>query len=98
MTASPARQLFIDSALKDGWAAFQRAPWTFVGFVLLSGVLSQLAGLIPFNIGIIQILVNLWATVGLVRGAWIALEGGRPVSYTHLRAHETSLSRMPSSA
>jgi len=94
MTASPARQLSIDSALKDGWAAFQRAPWTFVGFVLLSGVLSQLAGLIPFDIGIIQILVNLWATVGLVRGAWIALEGGRPTFDDFTRWNWGALGRL----
>jgi len=94
MTASPASPLSIDSALKDGWAAFKRAPWTFVGFALLSGVLSQLAGLIPFDPFIIQIVVNLWATIGMIRGAWIALEGGRPTFDDFTRWDWSALGRL----
>ena len=80
MAPTPANQLSIDQALKDGWAAFRRSPWAFVGFALLSGFLWFLAALIPIPIvdNIVTTLVVLWATVGGVRGAWIALEGGRP--------------------
>ena len=78
MTTSPAHQLTIERALHDGWAAFKRAPWFFVGFVLLGGVLSQIGSLIPVVGVVIAVLVNLWITAGLVRGSWIALEGGKP--------------------
>lgn len=94
MTTSPASPLSIDSALKDGWAAFKRAPWTFVGFALVSGVLSQLAGLIPFDPFIIQIVVNLWATIGMIRGAWIALAGGRPTFDDFTRWDWSALGRL----
>ena len=78
MTTSPAHQLTIERALNDGWAAFKRAPWLFVGFFLLGWVLSQIGSLIPVVGVVIAVLVNLWITAGLVRGSWIALEGGTP--------------------
>ena len=78
MTPSPTHQLTIERALNDGWMAFKRAPWLFVRFVLFGGVLSQLGSLIPVAGVVIAILVNLWITAGLVRGSWIALEGGTP--------------------
>lgn len=96
MAPTPANQLSIDQALKDGWAAFQRSPWAFVGFVLLSGFLWYLAALIPIPIvnNIVTTLVVLWATVGVVRGAWIALEGGRPRFDDFTRLEWSSLWRL----
>lgn len=97
-TPSAASRLQIDRAVRDGWAAFCRAPWPFVLFTLLSGALAlafqtlaNLAALPEANqppalvivlttlVGSLgYLLVNLWGLVGLIRGAWTALEGGRP--------------------
>ena len=33
-------------AIEDGWAAFARAPWTFLLFELLAGGLAVLCGLL----------------------------------------------------
>ena len=72
-------QLSVGTAISDGWTAFRRAPWSFVGFALVSGMLSSLADLIPSVGGLIAtILIDLWGTVGVLRGAWIALDGGQP--------------------
>ena len=73
-------QLSIGTAIQEGWAAFRRAPWNFVGFVLLSGVLSQLLAVLPLpGVGsLLSALVNLWGAVGLIRGSWIALNGEAP--------------------
>ena len=72
-------QLSVGAAISDGWTAFRQAPWSFVGFVLVSGMLSSLADLIPsFGGFIATALVDLWGTVGVIRGAWIALDGGQP--------------------
>ncbi|MFN6345870.1 MAG: hypothetical protein ACK4V5_15075 [Cyanobium sp.] len=100
MAFTPAGQprLQLDQALRDGWAAFCRAPWPFVLFTLISGALSlafqalaNLASLpeasqppavlvvLATLVGSLgHLLVSLWGTVGLIRGAWSALEGGRP--------------------
>jgi uncharacterized membrane protein len=51
--------------------------------LLLSLLLSMLA-----------LLVNLWGIAGLVRGAWIALEGGRPRLSTLLHWDGTALRRL----
>jgi hypothetical protein len=97
-TPSAASRLQIDQAVRDGWAAFCRAPWPFVLFTLVSGALAlafqtlaNLASLPEANqppalvivlatlVGSLgYLLVNLWGLVGLIRGAWTALEGGRP--------------------
>ena len=75
MTSSSARSLDVGLAIREGWKAFCRAPWPFVGFIVLTQILSQIAVLIP-GIGLLlSIVVNLWGGVGLIRGAWIALEG-----------------------
>ena len=78
--SSERAQLFIGTAIEEGWTAFRRAPWTFVGFVLLTGVLSQLLAVLPLpGVGsLLSALVNLWGAVGLVRGSWIALNGEAP--------------------
>jgi uncharacterized membrane protein len=107
MASTPAGQppLQLDQALRDGWAAFCRAPWPFVLFTLISGALSlafqalaNLASLpeasqppavlvvLATLVGSLgHLLVTLWGTVGLIRGAWSALEGGRPTlgSFLH---------------
>ena len=78
--SSERAQLSIGTAIQEGWAAFRRAPWCFVGFVLLSGVLSQLLAVLPLpGVGsLLSALVNLWGAVGLIRGSWIALNGEAP--------------------
>ena len=67
------------TALQDGWTTFRRTPWTFVFFALFTFVLSTLVDWLPGLAGIIvSTLVDLWATVGLIRGAWLGLNGERP--------------------
>ena len=107
MASTPAGQprLQLDQALRDGWAAFCRAPWPFVLFTLISGALSlafqalaNLASLpeasqppavlvvLATLVGSLgHLVVTLWGTVGLVRGAWSDLEGGRPNLGSFLR-------------
>lgn len=71
--------LSVGTALQDGWATFRRTPWTFVFFALFAFVLSTLADLIPGLAGsIATTLVDLWATVGLIRGAWLGMNGSSP--------------------
>ena len=54
-------------------------PWTFVFFALFAFVLSTVVDRLPGVAGIIvSTLVDLWATVGLIRGAWLGLNGQRP--------------------
>ena len=66
--SSERAQLFIGTAIEEGWTAFRRAPWSFVGFVLLTGVLSQLLAVLPLpGVGsLLSALVNLWGAVGLI--------------------------------
>ena len=71
-------ELSVGTAIQEGWRAFRLAPWVFVGFVLLSALLAQLANLIPVLGALVATLVNLWGGVGLIRGSWIALEGTAP--------------------
>ena len=71
--------LSVGTALRDGWTTFRRMPWTFVFFALFAFVLSTVVDLLPGFAGIIvSTLVDLWATVGLIRGAWLGLNGQRP--------------------
>ena len=90
-------RLDVGAALRDGWAAFGRAPWILSGFLLLmvafnlllealqTTLTSVVADLPPFFqlAPLLCVLVswalNLWTMVGLVRGAWITLEGRRPM-------------------
>ena len=71
-------ELSFRAAIQDGWLAFRLAPWAFVGFVLLSSILAQLANLIPLLGALVASLVNLWGGVGMIRGSWIALGGKSP--------------------
>ena len=67
------------TALQDGWTTFRRTPWTFVFFALFTFVLSTVVDWLPGLAGIVvSALVDLWATVGLIRGAWLGLNGERP--------------------
>ncbi|MEB3302646.1 MAG: hypothetical protein VKN56_11830 [Cyanobacteriota bacterium] len=117
MNAPPLHpRLDVGLALREGWQAFQRAPWPFVGFSLLLTAL-QLAlqalqppfsvdklpaplnpetaatdwlallpwlryGIVSFCLLVFNVLagvvLNLWGTCGMVRGAWLALGGTRP--------------------
>ncbi len=71
--------LSVGTALEDGWTTFRLTPWTFVFFALFAFVLSTVVDLLPGFAGIIvSTLVDLWATVGLIRGAWLGLNGQRP--------------------
>jgi hypothetical protein len=90
--ASPT--LDIGAALREGWQAFRRSPWVFVGFSLMVSVLgavgqslqnlgvaedaTQPARLIGFAATLAVLVLNLWALQGLIRGAWLALEGRKP--------------------
>lgn len=90
--ASPT--LDIGAALRDGWQAFRRSPWVFVGFSLMVSVLgavgqslqnlgvaedaAQPARLIGFAATLAVMVLNLWALQGLIRGSWLALEGKKP--------------------
>lgn len=96
--------LQVIEAVKQGWQAFARAPWVFVGFTLLAGVLNSVCTLIQGQVepdgaamlttvevvrlvvgSILSVLVSLWSTTGLVRGAWSALCGGKPALGTFTR-------------
>ncbi len=71
--------LSVGTALQDGWTTFRRTPWTFVFFALFAFVLSTVVDLLPGIAGyIVSSLVDLWATVGLIRGAWLGLNRERP--------------------
>ncbi|KEF43134.1 MAG: hypothetical protein ER33_02730 [Cyanobium sp. CACIAM 14] len=96
--------LQVIGAVTEGWQAFARAPWVFVVFTLLAGVLSSLCSLIQGRVEpdavmtvsgvqvirsligtVLGVMVSLWSTTGLIRGAWTALAGGRPVLGTFTR-------------
>ncbi len=110
MTISPVpspqgcASLQVIEAVRQGWQAFARAPWVFIGFTLLAGVLSSLCSLIQGRVdsdeaavvttvqlvrmlvgSILSVLVSLWSTTGLIRGAWSALAGGKPTLGTFIR-------------
>lgn len=77
--APSAARLSVQTALNDGWFAFRRAPWTFVGFCLLWMLLSSAVDYIPSLAGVIaSTIVDIWGTIGVLRGGWIALDGNKP--------------------
>ena len=95
MTTAPSNgRLHVLRAVEDGWSAFTKAPWSFILFTLLVGILSVIFQLVanapstyiegPIVIlltitGVIgSVLINLWGVIGMVRGSWIALEGTKP--------------------
>jgi len=95
MTTAPSNgRLHVLRAVEDGWSAFTKAPWSFILFTLLVGILSVIFQLVanapstyiegPIVIlltitGLIgSVLINLWGVIGMVRASWIALEGTKP--------------------
>lgn len=90
-------RLNVGDAIHDGWLAFSRSPWAFVGFALLVTLAQLLCQPLQARIGTgnqlstnpfdwvlylvgaaASLTAYLWGAVGLVRGAWEALEGGDP--------------------
>ena len=87
--------LSVGTALQDGWTTFRRTPWTFVFFALFTFVLSTVVDWLPGLVGIIvSALVDLWATVGLIRGAWLGLNGERPTFGDLIKIDVPSLWRL----
>jgi len=78
-TAPSTAGLSVGKALQDGWQVFRRCPWPFAFFTLFALVLSTAVDLIPDLPRIPRLisssLVDLWASVGLIRGAWLGQEG-----------------------
>ena len=104
LTPSGSGRLQVLHAVEEGWGAFCRAPWAFLLFQALAGLVllpflaltgvggarlaevEELMGVHPTGawlaliVGVIgYVIVALWTLVGLTRGAWIALEGRKPV-------------------
>lgn len=90
-------RLDLGLAIEEGWAAFRRAPWSFVAFALLLTLLTLACSPLQDRISsdgqlstraldwllavlglALRLLISLWGTVGLVRGAGQALDGGHP--------------------
>jgi hypothetical protein len=72
-------KLSVRTAIKDGWQVFRCNPWPFAFFALFALVLSSAVDLIPDLPHIPRLisssLVDLWASVGLIRCAWLGLDG-----------------------
>lgn len=107
------RPLDIGAAIGDGWQAFCRAPWPFIGFTLVVGVLNSLCSLLqgvgqgspeePVTLPILllsivgsvaSIVVSLWGSTGMIRGAWQALEGRKPTFGSFIRWDGAALRRL----
>ena len=78
-TAPSPAGLSVGKALREGWQGFRRSPWPFAFFALIALVLSTAIDLIPDLPRIPRLIgssmVDLWASVGLIRGAWLGLDG-----------------------
>ena len=72
-TAPSPAGLSVGQALQDGWQGFRISPWPFAFFALFALVLSTAVDLIPVLPRLPRLigssLVDLWASVGLIRGA-----------------------------
>ncbi len=102
-TTPTGSSLQVLKAVEDGWNAFCKAPWSFLLFQILVGVvtlpfigiaalggtriaavkevawLHPVLGYLLLVVGLIgYIIVVLWGIVGLIRGAWTALDGQKP--------------------
>lgn len=107
-SASP--RLDLGAALQEGWRAFCRSPWAFVGFSLLVSLVglvgqslqslgsSEAASLPQQLIALLATLgvlvLNLWGIQGLIRGAWLALEGRRPAFSDFTRWNGSGMLRL----
>lgn len=119
LTPSGSGRLQVLHAVEEGWGAFCRAPWAFLLFQALAGLvvlpfvlltavgaarlaeLEELMGIHPVGawIGLIAgvvgyVIVALWTLVGLTRGAWIALEGRKPVFADFTRWDRSAAARL----
>ena len=71
--------LSLGQALQDGWQVFRRSPWPFVGFVLLSFGCNLALDWLPAPANrLTSGLINLWVSIGLMRGVWLGLQGKQP--------------------
>jgi len=118
-TTPTGSSLQVLKAVEDGWNAFCKAPWSFLLFQILVGVVTlpfigiawwgnsritaveENAGLAPILgylllvVGLIgYIIVVLWGIVGVIRGAWTALEGRKPDFAVFTRWDQTSSWRL----
>ena len=72
-------RLAVGLAIQEGWQTFRRSPWPFVFFAVAAFILSTLVDQLPGITGLIATtLVDLWASIGLMRGAWLGLNGKSP--------------------
>ena len=78
-TATSPTGFSVGKALQDGWQGFRRSPWPFVGFVLLSFGCSLALDWLPAPAdSLANGLINLWVSIGLMRGVWLGLQGKQP--------------------
>ena len=78
-TATSPTGFSVGKALQDGWQVFRRSPWPFVGFVLLSFGCSLALDWLPAPAdSLANGLINLWVSIGLMRGVWLGLQGKQP--------------------
>ena len=96
MSDSPTQSsLSVGIAIQESWQTFKRTPWPFVFFALLAFILSTLVDQIPNPVGYIATtLVDLWATIGIMRGVWIGLNGDRPQFGDFLRINPAATWRL----
>ena len=118
-TTPTGSSLQVLKAVEDGWNAFCTAPWSFLLFQILVGVvtlpfigiaalggtriaavkevawLHPVLGYLLLVVGLIgYIIVVLWGIVGLIRGAWTALDGQKPAFAVFTRWDQTSSWRL----
>ena len=87
--------LSIGQALQDGWQVFRRSPWPFVGFVLLSFGCSLALDWLPAPIdSLANGLINLWVSIGLMRGVWLGLQGKKPSFGDLIKLHPGAIWRL----
>lgn len=72
----------VKQSLQEGWRAFGRAPLWFVGFGLLVlallGLSLRMVPWPPLAAHLAALLLALWGSTGLLRGAAVAVDGSRP--------------------
>ena len=78
-TATSPTGFSVGKALQDGWQVFRRSPWPFVGFVLLCFGRNLALDWLPTPADrLANGLINLWVSIGLMRGVWLGLQGKQP--------------------
>ena len=97
MSDSPTgSSLSVGIAIRESWQIFQQSPWPFVFFALLAFILNTLVNLIPNPRVwyVAWLLVDLWFTIGMMRGVWIGLNGNRPRFGDLLRINPAAIWRL----